>query len=417
VLASLIPPALLAFSGPPVRLLWLAVPVAVLLGGHRWMSAEGGVPVLVYHSVSDDPRWLPWAKGISVNTAAFERHLGVLRALGCSVLSTNDLMRARRRGGSLPKRPVVLHLDDGYLDNWVAAHPLLQRNGMKATLFVSLDFVQDGEELRPSLGEHGLSGGAGGSLADRVSGERGRSGEPGASVMPGRSDIVWNGYLNWAELRAMDSSGVVDVQSHGVDHNRVVTSARVVDTVRRDNWRRAAWVQWARMQGNKCSWHRYEEPPLVPYGSPIYESAPALAARAWLEGRPETPAEYEARVRNALMRSRAALGKALGKEIEVFCWPYNTATPAGRRIAAEAGYLATTGGKGENRAEEDPQVISRVTAHDMSLGGRLPWLDALALRATVRLGHGNYYWYIVVLSMKAAHRVAGWLGVSRVERG
>jgi peptidoglycan/xylan/chitin deacetylase (PgdA/CDA1 family) len=369
-----------------MSLLWLLLPAGVLLAGHRWMSSEGGVPVLVYHSVSDDPGWLPWAEGISVTTAAFERHLRALRALGCSVLSTSDLVRARKNESPTPRKPVVLHLDDGYLDNWVAAHPLLKRHGMKATLFVSLDFVQDGENLRPSLEDHA------------------------------RSDVQWSGYLNWAELRAMDSSGVIDVQSHGVDHDRVITGARVVDTVRPDNWRRTAWVQWARMKGNKCSWHRYEEPPLVPYGSPIYESAPALAARAWSDGRKETPAEYEARVRDALVRSREELGRALGKEIGLLCWPHNTATAAGRRIAAEVGYLATTGGSGENRAEEDPRVISRVTAHDMSQGGRLPWLDALALRATVRLGHGNYYWYIVLLSIRAALRIAGWLGAYRNER-
>jgi peptidoglycan/xylan/chitin deacetylase (PgdA/CDA1 family) len=378
---SLLVSLVLAFSGTSGSLLWLALPVAVAAAGHHWMMDEGGVPVLVYHSVSANQSWLPWAPRIAVTPESYERHLRILRRLGCHVITTNELINARREAFPLPERPVVLHLDDGYLDNWVAALPLLKRHEMPATLFVSLDFIESGTEPRPNL-------------------------EDVEALRCKPSDFEWSGYLNWAELRAMESSGVVDVQAHGVDHGRVVTGQGIVDTIKPENWRRHAWVQWTGMSGNKSEWFRHDEPPCVPYGSPVRQSKPALAARAWREGRIESEGEYESRVRSVLERSRSVLGEALDKEIRVFCWPQNATTPTARRIAEEIGYRATTGGRGENRLVEDARVISRIHVSDRVLGFHCPWLDSLSFLAQVRLGHGNYYWYLVLLPILVLSRVA-----------
>jgi len=298
-----------------------------------------------------------------------------LREIGCNVVSTLDLIKARKEGGTLPARPVVIHFDDGYLDNWTAAYPTIKRLGLKTTLFVSLDFIEGGKKTRPTLDDVKAGG-----------------------VAP--EALEWKGYLNWTEIRAMDSSGTVDVQSHGTDHGRVRTGPAVVDRLAAGNWRKHAWMQWAEMKDGKAGWFRHREPPCVPYGAPVYESGPALASRSWRDGAIESQAEYEARVRAALETSRAALGAALGKEIVVFCWPYSSATKDGRRIAEETGFWASTGGRGENRAGEDPRVISRISVHDEVLGWRWDWLDCLVFKAGVRMGHGNYYWYIPLLAVR-----------------
>lgn len=390
--ASFIPAVLVASQALTAQLLWLVLPLAVGIGGHRWMKHEGGVAVLVYHSVSGERNWLPWAYGTSVEPKTFERQLRALRDLGCNVISTAELVEARRAKKPLPAKPVVIHLDDGYLDNWVAAFPLLKRHGLKATLFVSLDFIEDGAELRPGIEDPKVTG-------------------------DGASDLEWSGYLNWAELKAMDSSGFVDVQSHGIEHGRVVTGPRVVDKITPENWRRNAWVQWAGMNGDKSSWFRHKDPPLVPCGSPVFESRPALASRARRDGLTESEEEHEARVRDVLQRSRETLGQVLEKEIRFFCWPYNTATATGRRLAEEVGFWASTAGMGENRPEEDPRVISRTTVLDHVLAWRWPWLDKLAFRGWVRLCHGNYYWYPLLLSISVLSRVTRLFENSRRSAG
>lgn len=375
----------LAPAGPYNPLLVVIFPLGVALVWHAWMKDEGGVAVFTYHSVSADAAWLPWGREISVTPESFERHVRALQRAGCTIIRTADLLRARQTGGTLPSRPVVIHLDDGYLDNWVAALPILQRCEAPATLFVSLDFVESGETPRPTL--------------DDVADGQCR-----------REDVHWQGYCNWAELRRMEQSGLIDVQAHGTDHGRVITGPRVVDQVRPQNWRRLAWVQWAEMNGNKASWYRYDEPPCVPYGTPVRQSQPALAAPAWSDAGAETPAEYESRVQTVLARSRTVLERELHKQVDVFCWPQNRASARARELAAEAGYDATTGGEGENRDGEDPRVISRQHAGDRPLGVRLPWLEGPAIVAQARCFHGNYYWYPLVLAMNLCRKAVGALG-------
>ena len=46
----------------------------------------------------------------------------------------------------VPVRPVVLTFDDGYLDNYTNAFPLLQEYGFKGTFFVITEFIDSGRE-------------------------------------------------------------------------------------------------------------------------------------------------------------------------------------------------------------------------------------------------------------------------------
>ena len=55
--------------------------------------------------------------------------------------------------GSKPplRDSIFLSFDDGYLDNWTYVFPILKKYGMKATIFVSPDFVDPTETVRPNL--------------------------------------------------------------------------------------------------------------------------------------------------------------------------------------------------------------------------------------------------------------------------
>ena len=366
--------AVLCSNGGVPCFLGVVIGLVIVTVWHRWMKEDGGVPVLIYHSVTAEGAWLPWSEEISVATDIFARHLRAIRALGCNVLRTVDLVEARRSGQPLPERPVVIHLDDGYLDTWVAAFPLLKRFRMVATVFVSLDFIEPGETPRPTLEDL----------------EAGRC---------RAEDLQWDGYLNWGELRLLQDSGLVDVEAHGVDHVRVEVGPRPVDVLGPENWRHLAWVQWRAMPGNKSHWYRHDAPPSVPYGTVVRENEPALAARAWRGDSREPNEEYEARVESELRQARNVLGRKLGKEVRIFCWPYNGATTRGHELALEAGYLATTAGEGENRTTEDPTIIGRVHVHDRALGWRWPAFEGLAVRASIQLFWGNYYWSLLVLPM------------------
>ncbi len=354
--------------------------VLTLAIGHSWMRKPGGIPVLMYHSVSARSDWLPWADEISVRPDTFANHLATMQQMGLNVISAQELTEARQRNTSLPDNSVVITLDDGYLDNWVAAFPLLKRYDMRATIFVCTDFIEPGSQPRPSLDD----------------------------VTAGHcthEDLQWEGYLNRAELQLMQESGLIDIESHGTDHARVSTGPLVVDTLTPHNWRKLAWLQWGAMLGNKSDWFRATQPPQLAYGTPVHEHQPALAAYAWHNGKTENVDAYKQRVMQTLQKSRAELNRQLGKEVQLFCWPFETTSPIAHSLALQTGFRATTGGNGENRDGEEPTIISRIPINDQALGWSWQWAEGLALRANVRLFQGHYYWYLILLPMQIWRRV------------
>lgn len=340
-----------------------AIPVlAALVLGHRRMMGPKGVAVLTYHSVSAEQAWLPWSREISVHPATFERHLATLHKMGCGIVGTRDYLDRRLAGEAPPGDTVILHFDDGYLDNWQNAVPALDRYGMRATFFVSLNFIAPGKRVRARDGDT-------------------------------------SGYMNWTEIAAIEEHPLFEVEPHGVDHARVPVSDRQVGRLTADNWRSLAWMQWAATPGAKHDWFRTEQPVAVPLGTVVPESGLALAERAWTVDGREDQSSLEQRITNDLQHCQAVFEQRLGRSPRIFCWPENAVGPEGRRIAAALGYRATTGGRGRNTAAEPAAIISRIHIGDRALGFRWQFAEGLHLRATVRLAQGNHYWYLLVAPM------------------
>ncbi len=99
------------------------------------------VPVLMYHGVCEDPSRA--ARRLAVRPGAFEAQIARLRELGATSVTFTDLVGVLRSGGELPERPVVLTFDDGYADFHREALPVLDRYGMRATVFVTTGWLAD----------------------------------------------------------------------------------------------------------------------------------------------------------------------------------------------------------------------------------------------------------------------------------
>lgn len=315
------------------------------------------VPVIVYHSVSSQPEWLPWGQNTSVRPEVFERHMQRLVRKGWTVYSTEAFQSARARGLTLPDKSVMVHFDDGYLDNWVAAVPILRRYGVPATIFVSADFIGPSDQLRPTAEDGGTD---------------------------------WQGYMNAAELRALDVDPLIEIACHGADHARVPVSDDVVDELSAENWRYHAPLFWGD-EANKARWFEADEPP-APFGTAIRQSDSALTSCAWSPDGTETKAAYDARVRHSLIRARHALRDVLGHEVDFLCWPYDRVTNAAASIAREVGFQTLTGGRGENREGEDPLLLSRTHINDFAAGPAPLWVEDLVFRAKLGVAAGHYWW-------------------------
>ena len=100
--------------------------------------AGGAVPILLYHSVADEPS--EFIAPYTVSPATLGRHLDAVAATGATTLTVSDFLAARA-GGTLPERPVLVTFDDGYRDTLTAAAPALAGRGMVATTYVTTGVV------------------------------------------------------------------------------------------------------------------------------------------------------------------------------------------------------------------------------------------------------------------------------------
>ncbi len=103
------------------------------------------VPILMYHYISDPPQGADAVRrDLSVAPALFESHLQYLQDAGYHVINLDDLLQYLTTGRPLPEKPVILTFDDGYVDNYENAFPLLQKFGLVGQFFLITDFVDAG---------------------------------------------------------------------------------------------------------------------------------------------------------------------------------------------------------------------------------------------------------------------------------
>jgi methionyl-tRNA formyltransferase len=92
------------------------------------------ITVLLYHRVSDDVR-----DNLTVGVEQFDRQMALI-SQRCEVLSLDQVLATRQVQRSA--RPqVAVSFDDGYLDNYLHAAPILRRHGVPAAFFVSTGIV------------------------------------------------------------------------------------------------------------------------------------------------------------------------------------------------------------------------------------------------------------------------------------
>lgn len=156
-----------------------------------------GVTVLMYHHVSPNPG------AFTVSPSFFYQHVKWLSQSGYKVLTGNELSHLKREKKG-PRQPaVMLTFDDGWLDNWIYALPILKAFGIPATWFVVTGWVGVGE---PRFLYNGLN-------PDSPNHTK-------AMVMasdPSERDSVM---MRWSELLASRDSGLIQIENHSHTHGQ-----------------------------------------------------------------------------------------------------------------------------------------------------------------------------------------------------
>ena len=100
------------------------------------------IPVLLYHRIGDTEGPL------TVTPEKFETDLIRLQELGYSTITLETFRRYLVNSDiRLPDKPIMLSLDDGYLDNFMNAYPILRRYGMTAAFYIITSMVGEADRL------------------------------------------------------------------------------------------------------------------------------------------------------------------------------------------------------------------------------------------------------------------------------
>lgn len=128
------------------------------------------VPILMYHYVRYVDRAAdPLGFSLSVTPEQLDGQLAWLKAAGYEAVRMDAVAACLHGAGPCPARAVALTFDDGYMDAYTTALPILQRYGFVATFYVVSGFV----------------------------------GQPG--------------YMGWAELRTLRDAGM-EIGAHSITH-------------------------------------------------------------------------------------------------------------------------------------------------------------------------------------------------------
>lgn len=317
------------------------------------------VPVVMFHSVGlAETEWC--FSHISEPLERFEEKIAHLSRAGYQFLFWSDLYEHMSGRRKISGKSVMLTFDDGYLDNWVFVYPLLKKYGAKGTIFVNPEFVDESSTVRSTMDDV---------AAGKVS----------------AASLKNTGFLSWAEMRIMEASGLVDIQSHSLTHTWYYSGPEVKD-FHRPGDNRYPWLAWNTRPERKPYYMAEDQSGFVPPGTPVYAHEKALVCKRYFppsgvmekmvdfvrdhggadfflkegwkvrlcqhhaelmekyrsDGRTETEEEYEQRIFCELTESRRRIEEHLKKKVEYICWPGGGYQDIVLTLAKKAGYRAWT---------------------------------------------------------------------------
>ncbi len=334
------------------------------------------IPVLGYHRIGT-----PDPENLALTVADFDRQCQYIRNTGYRTITLGELHDHLRKTRICTGRCVVLTFDDGTRDVLLNALPVLQKYGLKATVFA---------------------------IADRTSDEP-RAAFDAALDFNASHARAWAGdyrqFLTMTEVRQLTATGLIEVHAHSARHDQVFSEPAVTaiypDTDQ--HWGVVSAYGGGALTGR---WPVFKRGPALTHRRLVADTA-AIAATmreavgeraedlvkrinrhgvpvAWLTA--ESTAEQQRRVRDDLTRARALFADTHDPRVEAMCWPWGARNADLEQIARDVGFtMGLRTSAGANAPGDDPMAVHRLPVRRASVARlaiglwlrRIPWLARL----------------------------------------
>lgn len=138
------------------------------------LAANVNVPILMYHYVDYNPNPKDIARdALSINPDKFDAQMDYLSKNGHTPISLNTLYGIFNKQTTAPAKPVVLTFDDGYENFYRVAFPILRKYNFQSVVFIPTGLIGTGY------------------------------------------------YMNWSQVKEIQSSGLVTFEGHSVNHTNL----------------------------------------------------------------------------------------------------------------------------------------------------------------------------------------------------
>lgn len=94
------------------------------------VNNKRGIPVLYYHSVNNEV-----FNEVTISPDTLKKELKYIKDNGYTTLSLDEVNQYILNKKTLPEKSILITFDDGYMDNYYYAFPILKELNMKATIF------------------------------------------------------------------------------------------------------------------------------------------------------------------------------------------------------------------------------------------------------------------------------------------
>lgn len=337
------------------------------------------IPVLYFHSVAPYKcqSWI--RKYLTLELSYFEGFLKYLKKNGWQTIFLDEYYFLKQKNNKTPSKICCITFDDGFMDNYIYVYPLLKKYGFCGTIFVNPEFVDTKRSISKNLEDvwHGH-----------------------ASM----DEINQWGYLSWEEMKLMQNSGIVDIQSHTLTHTKYFVSDELISFHHpgADSLYPIGNIFPERKPYyiNDSSFEK-----LIPFGTPFFKESSSVIAKKvfinnefnrnivellkdhnWKNENAQSEAfqkisgfynswrdenriiqniesqyEYESRLQNEIINSKKIIEKQLDKKVEFLCWPHGDNSEELHQLALDAGYLATTTGSKQKMIHSPNRISIRTS--------------------------------------------------------
>lgn len=129
------------------------------------------IPIFIYHDIVSDESEIEY-EYMQTTYKTFEKQISGLKGLGYNFITYEDLKLYNKGEKALPKKSCILTFDDGWDGVYTYAYPVIKKYNVPITSFV-VNYL-----------------------------------------------VGTEGYFTWEQAKEMNSSGLVEIASHSIDHEK-----------------------------------------------------------------------------------------------------------------------------------------------------------------------------------------------------